>query len=573
MAIQDPKPKEKRLIRIVDWFFGYDYFISYNHGDGLKLPARLQERLTDIGFRVFLDQTDYVPGIDLRRETRRQVLKSKTIVLIGRPGALRSEWVKREVDVALAAGKTPVVLNINNSVEAAPPEAAVAAIARSQHWLRLNETLDDPDSAPSDRAVSELVRSFKHTRQEVRRQAIFAVAAAAFAVAGSVAVWQATIAVLERSRATAELHRAQRSDSHRLAGLAEERRAQGDHGTALLVALHGLPQRLVPPDRPIVPRLVETALNAAFDNRELAWWGEAVDGSSIENRCAAFTAATSVRLLQARTSTTLEFTEHRFIWFDVADKLTVSRMTPWFNAGKFSLTGECSLIVYQDAGWLADVGDAARRVRVPATDSVAALSRDGLRLAIAREKPDGSGIAIEVWNLANDSLEATLAGHRKFISRLAFDESGERLVSTSFDDYTRFWSGGTASPWQPEKADTHITALALRQRTDVPLRVVTGAHDGTLTVIDGESRRATVRASPRGNIGDKIVNVHVHPSTGEIFAAHEAGSVTSWPGVSGSKANVVASLGWVATRFSHFPARRLWAGCVRAEARADRPVH
>src|SRR5215475_12006375 len=96
---------EDLIARAVDWVFGYDFFISYSHGDGMRLPRRIKERLEQAGFRVFLDQTEYVAGDDLRRETRRQVVKSRKIVVIGRPAALRSEWVRREVDVALAHGK------------------------------------------------------------------------------------------------------------------------------------------------------------------------------------------------------------------------------------------------------------------------------------------------------------------------------------------------------------------------------------------------------------------------------------------------------------------------------------
>jgi TIR domain len=198
------------LARAVDWIFGYDFFLSYNHGDGMRLPRRLKERLEQAGFRVFIDQTEYVAGEDLRRETRRQVVKSRKIVVIGRPGALRSVWVKREVDVALSDGKIPVILDVNGAVEAAPQDAALATMARERHWLRLNETLDDPDSEPTDNAVSELVRGFKHTRQEVKRQRILATAVAVLAIAAGVAIWQAVEATRAKIVAEAQRDRAQR---------------------------------------------------------------------------------------------------------------------------------------------------------------------------------------------------------------------------------------------------------------------------------------------------------------------------------------------------------------------------
>ena len=174
----DLKP-DGLITRAVDWVFGYDFFISYNHGDGMRLPRRLRERLEQAGFRVFLDQTEYVAGEDLRRETRRQVVKSRKIVIVGRPGALKSVWVKREVDVALAYGKIPVILNLNGAVDAAPADAALAAMARERHWLRLEETLRRSGRrAEQTGSIAELVRGFNHTRQETKRQRIFAGAAA-----------------------------------------------------------------------------------------------------------------------------------------------------------------------------------------------------------------------------------------------------------------------------------------------------------------------------------------------------------------------------------------------------------
>jgi tetratricopeptide (TPR) repeat protein len=210
LSIPNDGKADGLVARFVDRVFGYDFFLSYSHGDGMRLPHRLKERLEQAGFRVFLDQTEYVAGVDLRRETRRQVIKSRKIVVVARPGALKSEWVKREVDVALAHGKIPVILNLNGALEAAPEDAVLATIARERHWLRLNVTLDSPDGEPSDQTVSELVRGFNHTRQETKRQRIFATAAAILALMAGVATWQAIEAIRARTVAEAQRDRAQR---------------------------------------------------------------------------------------------------------------------------------------------------------------------------------------------------------------------------------------------------------------------------------------------------------------------------------------------------------------------------
>ena len=208
-SVDEPK-RESFIGRAVDGIFGYDFFLSYSHGDGMMLPRRLKERLEQAGFHVFLDQTEYVAGLDLRRETRRQVVKSRKIVVIARARALRSEWVAREVEVALAHGKVPVIVSVNGAVETAPEDAALATMARERHWLRLIENLPDSDGEPSERIVSELVRGFNHTRQETKRQRIFATAAAVLAITAGVATWQAIEATRARTIAEAQRDRAER---------------------------------------------------------------------------------------------------------------------------------------------------------------------------------------------------------------------------------------------------------------------------------------------------------------------------------------------------------------------------
>jgi hypothetical protein len=58
LSIHGIRP-EGLIARAVDWIFGYNFFISYSHGDGMRLPRRIKERLEQAGFRVFLDQTEY----------------------------------------------------------------------------------------------------------------------------------------------------------------------------------------------------------------------------------------------------------------------------------------------------------------------------------------------------------------------------------------------------------------------------------------------------------------------------------------------------------------------------------
>lgn len=190
------------MTRLLDWVFGYDFFISYSQGDGLNYPRQLREKLELVGFRVFLDQVDYVAGMELLRETGRQVSKSRNFVVIGRPLALVSGWVSREVEEALARGKVPVVIEINGAVRNASDSARVAQLAREHEWLRIAESLDQADGVPSDRTVGELVRGFGHLRQQQKRQRVAVALLAVFVVLSGLAVWQAIVA--DNQRAVAE---------------------------------------------------------------------------------------------------------------------------------------------------------------------------------------------------------------------------------------------------------------------------------------------------------------------------------------------------------------------------------
>lgn len=191
------------LADAVDLLFGFDFFISYAHGDGMRYPQELADRLAQLGFRVFLDARLYVPGDDLQTATRRRVRMSRKLVLIARPLALSSQWVLKEVEECLAAGRTPVVIDINRTIEDAGQAERLQALLRDK--LHIRETVPTLDAAPGEQTITQLVRSFKATRQD--RLRLRAVLAATLALAGFavLAGWQAHVA--DRARVEAERQR------------------------------------------------------------------------------------------------------------------------------------------------------------------------------------------------------------------------------------------------------------------------------------------------------------------------------------------------------------------------------
>lgn len=188
--------------QIVDYLFGYDFFISYSHGDGKNYPRILAQMLESAGYSVFLDSVEYVAGVDLKLATRRRIRMSKKLVVIARPNALASDWVRREVEVCLDVKGTPIVVDIQRTIEAAADETAIKQLLRDK--LYINEAVADIDGTPSQSTLDELIRSFGATRQETLRLRFVSYAAVLFLLVAMAAAWQSWLAVRRGEIAVAE---------------------------------------------------------------------------------------------------------------------------------------------------------------------------------------------------------------------------------------------------------------------------------------------------------------------------------------------------------------------------------
>ncbi|MCP5310184.1 toll/interleukin-1 receptor domain-containing protein [Cognatazoarcus halotolerans] len=173
---------------LADLLFGFDYFVSYAHADGQNYARELTRRLEALGFSVFLDERVYVAGDDLHSATRRRIRMSKKLVVIVREHALRSEWVGREIEVALAGGRAPIAIDINGTLAAAPADNPLKRALSDKIFIA--ETLEDSDGEPAAEVVMKLARSFEATRQQTLRVRALASATVVFAVVALLALWQ-----------------------------------------------------------------------------------------------------------------------------------------------------------------------------------------------------------------------------------------------------------------------------------------------------------------------------------------------------------------------------------------------
>lgn len=157
------------ISRILDWLFGYDFFVSYAHDDSPEYAKKIRDELTELGYSVFLDSDVYVAGTVLTDATRRRVRMSRHLILVAGRHALHSSWVSEEVRIHLHKGNAPLVIDPIGAVSTAIGSDTADQIL-GNHWRRIEEPNRLSTGKPSRSTIEELSRSFTSTRQESKRR-------------------------------------------------------------------------------------------------------------------------------------------------------------------------------------------------------------------------------------------------------------------------------------------------------------------------------------------------------------------------------------------------------------------
>jgi hypothetical protein len=75
-------------------------FISHSHSDE-KLARKVATILTDSGLEVWDDRREIMPGDNWAAKVAQALEESDAMVVLLTPDALRSSWVRREIEYAL----------------------------------------------------------------------------------------------------------------------------------------------------------------------------------------------------------------------------------------------------------------------------------------------------------------------------------------------------------------------------------------------------------------------------------------------------------------------------------------
>ncbi|MEM6927849.1 MAG: toll/interleukin-1 receptor domain-containing protein, partial [Myxococcota bacterium] len=215
------------LRRMVDWIFGYDFFLSYAWKDGRTYAVALAEQLRSDGFEVFLDSESYNTGDHWRPVGRRALARTSQLVLIGTPGALQSGPVREELLAFGPTGRKIVPIAFDGSLRSLDDELRRVVPEDALYIDEPESTLRD---GPSPHVVEQLRRGFGAERQNRRRvrflswallfASVLAVTATGAAIAARLAqldsqsrAWAAQAEVeLDRSPALAMLLAAEADD-------------------------------------------------------------------------------------------------------------------------------------------------------------------------------------------------------------------------------------------------------------------------------------------------------------------------------------------------------------------------
>lgn len=204
--VQSQRPLFKRL---VDLFFGFDFFVSYSHGDGWKYAEALTRELEALNFDVFLDRDDFHDGVNWKSAGGWSLRRTSKLILVGTPDSLGSKPVQYELEVFAETGRTVIPISIDGALSKLSDEHPFRKHLGDE-TLRIEELDGQRLKGPSAATVGRIAQSFNILRQDQKRTRWLQALVVIFALISGIAVWQSVEA--GRAQGVAERARQQASE-------------------------------------------------------------------------------------------------------------------------------------------------------------------------------------------------------------------------------------------------------------------------------------------------------------------------------------------------------------------------
>ncbi len=190
----------------VDLLFGYDFFISYSWEDGRHYAVPLAADLKRRGFDCFLDSESYAKGDDWKTVGAMALRRTSRLILVGSPGALKSEPVLREVRIFSSDRRKIVPIDFGGTLSLQCIAQSPLRDYLTADILRIREESENLSEGPSSATLDDIQRAFDAARQSIKRgRALKAVASLlSILLAASLILWREEVA--SRREAQREAH-------------------------------------------------------------------------------------------------------------------------------------------------------------------------------------------------------------------------------------------------------------------------------------------------------------------------------------------------------------------------------
>jgi hypothetical protein len=174
------RDQRKRFVNWIDAFWGYDVFIAHRRKDAGQYAQNLYDELKLKKISCFIDRAVYGPGDYLVVATKRHIVKSTLLVLLGSPEILvlrkPIDWVEKEINEYLASHETDpkiVPVDFGETIANASLSAPHPILARLEPFVRIPEPLSSLAGAPSDAVLDAIRKKLEGRRRDRMRLRFF----------------------------------------------------------------------------------------------------------------------------------------------------------------------------------------------------------------------------------------------------------------------------------------------------------------------------------------------------------------------------------------------------------------
>jgi WD domain, G-beta repeat len=278
----------------------------------------------------------------------------------------------------------------------------------------------------------------------------------------------------EREVAIANQKRLQITQSRHLAVQGSQRRALGDAGAAVLLALEALPDALAGTDRPYVPEAEFQLDGARRDLREQLVLGhkDAVYSAAFSPDCQRIVTAS-----KDKTARVWDAATGQLIGEPLRGHSGDVRSAAFSPDGQRIVTASKDKTArIWDAATGQPIGEPLKGHEFGAYS--AAFSPDGARIVTASDDRTA-----RVWDAATGQpIGEPLKGHTDVVRSATFSPDGQRIVTASSDNTARIWDAATGQPIGELKGhDDGVDSAAFSPDGK---RIVTASRDKTAQIWD-----------------------------------------------------------------------------------------